>query len=79
MLIVADTVTAVVVVNAEKRLARIPEAHLHVASTAPAAEVSVLKQVQHGLAARRETPVVPFPLLVPLCSWNLGMHTHNEY
>ena len=76
MLVVADTLAAVVViVNAEKRLARIPEAHLHVASTAPAAEVSVLKQVQHGLTARRETPVVPFPLLVPLCSWNLGMHT----
>lgn len=50
----------------EGRLPAVPEADLHVSPAAAAAEVAVLEQVEHGLAAGGESPEVALPLLVAL-------------
>ena len=55
----------------EGRFPGVPEAHLDVPTAAATPEVSVLKQVQHGLTARGEGPEVPLALFVTLRPWNL--------
>lgn len=50
----------------EGRLSDVPEADLHIPPAAAAAEVAVLEQVEHGLAAGGERPEVALPLLVAL-------------
>lgn len=50
----------------ESRLPAVPEADLHIPPAAAAAEVAVLEQVEHGLAAGGESPEVALALLVAL-------------
>ena len=57
--------------SGEGWFAWVPEADLDVPAAAATPEVSVLKQVQHGLTARGEGPEVPLALFVTLRPWNL--------
>lgn len=60
----------------EGRLPGVPEADLHIPPAAAAAEVAVLKQVEHGLAADGEGPEVALPLLVALRPRDLQEEEH---
>lgn len=55
----------------------LPEAQLNVAAAPAAPKVAIFKQVQHGLAARGESPVISFPFLITLSAGNLEK-THNR-
>ena len=62
-----------------KGVSRLAEAHLEVATAAATAEVPVLKEVQHGLAARGKGPEVSLSLFVAFCAGYLCSNKAQNY